>query len=225
MNATSAIAGLYGHPLGVNALFPDYSGYDSGYGSESGDESGDESASGDEPGLPPGDTWLGTSDDPAAATSSATSPTGSVTDATSEQMVTGPGGLAVSIPRDWVVGGSPAAANQQAADPSDPRSFVRFGGTTPPGVSLPAEIEAGERTNPNVQNGYQRVQLEEVTFLGSRPSTGSSRSSRTGSPGMRSAGTGGAGGMGYVIYLSAPDARWMALRTVFDRMADTVVIH
>lgn len=141
------------------------------------------------------------------------------------QTVSGPGGLSVSVPSGWTVGGSPAVANQQASDPNDPQIFVRFGASASPSVPLLAEIQAMERDNPNVQNGYQHIQQVETVFLGQSAvdweftfvKEGVSRHSL--GRYWRQA------GLTYVIYLSAPDRTWLSVRPVFDGMADTVVIH
>ncbi len=139
--------------------------------------------------------------------------------------VSGPGGLSVSIPSGWIVGGSPSAANQQASDPSDPQSFVRFGASAQPAVPLLTEIQAGERENPNVQNGYQRIQLVETYFLGQAAVDWEFTFIKEGVTRHALGRYWRQAGLGYVIYLSTPDSRWFSLRSIFDEMADTVVIH
>lgn len=141
------------------------------------------------------------------------------------QTVSGPGGLSVSIPSGWVVGGSPSSVNQQASDPGNPDNFVRFGASAPLAVSLLAEIQAGERGNPNVQNGYQRIGLVETSFLGQDAVDWEFTFVKEGVTRHALGRYWRQTGLGYVIYLSAPDSQWFSVRSIFDGMADTVVIH
>ncbi len=208
MDATSTIAGLCGHPLGAGALVPHSGG-----------------VADVEPEGPPGDTWLTPGDEPTTAAPPTTSPNAPPAAAVDSRTVAGPGGLSVSIPGTWVVGDPPAAANRQAADPATPQDFVRFGASPPPGVPLLTEIEAGERTNPNVRNGYRRIRLEEVAFLGGTAVDWEFTFVKQGVTRHALGRYWRAGGFGYLIYLSTPDTEWESLRPVFDLMADTVVIH
>jgi hypothetical protein len=141
------------------------------------------------------------------------------------QAVSGPGGLTVTIPYGWQVGGSPAPANQQASDPADPQTFARFGASTPPNVALLAEIQAGESGNPNVQNGYQRIQLAETQFLGETAVDWEFIFVKDGITRHAYGRYWRYAGLGYVIYLSAPDTGWQSARPVFDLMASTAVIN
>ena len=138
--------------------------------------------------------------------------------------VAGPGGIRVEIPAGWTVGDSPAAANQQASDPRDPGVFVRFGASAPPDVPLLTEIQNGERGNPNVQNGYQRIQLAGTSFLGQAAVDWEFTFVKDGVTRHASGRYWRQDGLTYVIYLSAPDARWPSVRWVFDVLADSATV-
>lgn len=214
MAATPHIAELCGHPLGFGSTIQDTGGdaTEADSGAESGDESGGEAEV--EPGLPAGAfvPTLGEPTDPAPP-------------AADEKSVTGPGGLTISIPAGWVVGGSPAAANQQAADPAEPDCFLRFGAATPPAVSLLAEIRTGERSNPNVRNGYRRIRLAQTTFLGVAAVDWEFTFVKDGTTRHALGRYWRDNGLGYVVYLSTPAGRWAGVRPVFDRMADTAAVR
>lgn len=139
--------------------------------------------------------------------------------------VSGPAGISVSIPADWTVGGAPTDANQQASDPADPAVFVRFGGAVAPDVPLLTEIRNGETGNPNVRNGYQRLQLAELTFLG-RPAVDWEFTFVKDGVARHAFGRyWRQDGLTYVIYLSAPVDRWSSVDWVFQIMSDSVAVH
>ncbi|MBB4905523.1 hypothetical protein [Actinophytocola algeriensis] len=209
MAATAAIAELCGHVLGRQALIPGGSGFGWGDGSA------------DQPDADP----------PATGTPDRTPPTTGDPPATADEpghdlyTVSGPGGLALSIPAGWVVGGSPSAANQQAAAPGDDRTFVRFGASTPPSVPLLTEIQNGESGNPNVRNGYQRIRLAETYFLGQAAVDWEFTFVKDGVTRHAFGRYWRQNGLGYVIYLSAPDTEWSSARWVFDAMATTATVY
>jgi len=141
------------------------------------------------------------------------------------ETVTGPGGIRVEIPAGWTVSDSPAAANQQASDPSDPQVFVRFGASAAPDVPLLTEIQNGERGNPNVQNGYRRVQLVGTSFLGQAAVDWEFTFVKDGMTRHALGRYWRQNGLTYVIYLSAPDSRWPSVRWIFDLLADSTGVY
>lgn len=139
--------------------------------------------------------------------------------------VTGPQGISLRIPASWTVGGSPAAANQQASDPADPSVFARFGAAVPPDVPLLTEIRNGETGNPNVQNGYRRVQLTEISFLGRPAVDWEFMFVKDGVTRHAFGRYWRQDGLTYVIYLSAPDDRWPYINWIFQIMSDSVSVN
>jgi hypothetical protein len=214
MAATATIAELCGHVLGQQVLVPGGNDFDWGDGSA---------------GTPDSDTQ--DSDIPDVSTPDWTpTTTGEPPAATEEpdpglRTVSGPGGLSVSIPADWVVGGSPSAANRQASAPGDDRTFVRFGASAPPAVPLLTEIQNGESGNPNVRNGYQRIQLGETYFLGQTAVDWEFTFVKDGVTRHALGRYWRQNGLGYVIYLSAPDPDWSSARWVFDAMAGSASVY
>jgi hypothetical protein len=207
MAATNDIASLCGHVLGANTLASgdgDFSwGGQGGGGSvDTGDETPDHRP---------------TTTEPPSSTDES--------DVGEGKTVAGPGGIRVEIPAGWTVGESPAAANQQASDPSDPDVFVRFGASAPPDVPLLTEIQNGERGNPNVQNGYRRVQLTETSFLGQAAVDWEFTFVKDGVTRHAWGRYWRQNGLTYVIYLSAPDGRWSSVRWVFDVLADSATVY
>jgi hypothetical protein len=141
------------------------------------------------------------------------------------QTVTGPEGISVQIPASWTVGGSPSAVNQQASDPGDPAVFVRFGGAVPPDVSLLTEIQNGESGNPNVRNGYQRIQLTELSFL-ERPAVDWEFTFvKDGATRHAFGRYWRQDGLTYVVYLSAPADRWAGVDWIWQIMCDSVTVY
>ncbi len=205
MAATTTIAELCGHLLGQQVLVPGGSGF--GWGDGSADRTGTST---------PGWTLPPPTYDPPATTEEPD---------TALRTVSGPGGLAVSIPAGWVVGGSPAAANQQASAPGDDRTFVRLGAARPPAVPLLTEIRNGESGNPNVQNGYERVQLAETVFLGQTAVDWEFTFVKDGVTRHAFGRYWRQNGLGYVIYLSAPDTEWTSVQWVFEAMATSATVY
>lgn len=209
MAATATIAELCGHVLGEQVLLPDGNGLAWGDGSDTGTpEAPDEST--------PDRSPTTTDESPPATTEEP---------AHDLRTVSGPGGLAVSIPAGWVVGGSPAAANQQASAPGDDRTFVRFGASTPPSVPLLTEIRNGESGNPNVRNSYQRIRLGELYFLGQNAVDWEFTFVKDGVTRHALGRYWRQDGLGYVIYLSAPDPEWPSVRWIFDAMATSATVY
>jgi hypothetical protein len=202
-NATTHIADLCGHPLGMSTLLG---------GSRGQNASGGTAAT---PTRRP-QTPTYTPQDPVTSTETTTR-------SDDFRRVEGPAGLSVAIPETFQLTASPSAANQQAADPANPDAFLRFGGSAAPKATLRAEIEAGERTNPNVRAGYQRVQLTNVTFQGTTAVDWEFTFVKDGRTRHAYGRYWRVGGTGYVVYGSAPVDKWDSLLPAFNHMLASAV--
>ena len=78
--------------------------------------------------------------------------------------VTGLGGVSVAIPADWTVGPGAVPSNLQADSPTADR-LIRFGGSASTDISLLDTVAGNENSNPNIADGYQRIQLAPVPSL------------------------------------------------------------
>jgi hypothetical protein len=137
------------------------------------------------------------------------------------QRLTGPGGISVEVPATWQDGPGSAAYRQVGeADPAG--AFARFGGYAPTVASLLAEITGGERGNPKIRPGYQRISLSATTFRGAEAVDWQFTFVKDGVTRHVHGLYWRAGGTEYLIYLSAPDVEWSALDPVFDVMRDSV---
>lgn len=203
-NATTHIAGLCGYPPGMSAL----GGGNGGQNSQGG---------------------TGTTPTRRPQTSTYTPPPSTVTSTRSTPQsddfrhVDGPAGLSVAVPTAFQLTASPSAANQQAADPANPEAFLRFGGSAAPKTALLAEIEAGERTNPNIRNGYQRLQLTTTSFQGTTAVDWEFTFIKDGRTRHAYGRYWRVGGTGYVVYASAPVEQWDALQPAFSHMLASAV--
>jgi hypothetical protein len=103
--------------------------------------------------------------------------------------------------------------------------FVRFGGAVPPDVALLTEIQNGESGNPNVRNGYQRIQLAELSFLGQPAVDWEFTFVKDGVTRHAFGRYWRQDGLTYVIYLSAPADRWLDVDWIFQIMSDSVTVH
>jgi hypothetical protein len=129
----------------------------------------------------------------------------------------------VAIPAAFQLTASPSAANQQAADPANPDAFLRFGGSAAPKTALLTEIEAGERTNPNIRNGYQRLRLTTITFQATTAVDWEFTFVKDGRTRHAYGRYWRVGGTGYVVYASAPVEQWDALQPAFGHMLASAV--
>jgi hypothetical protein len=80
------------------------------------------------------------------------------------QTVTGPAGVYVAIPADWTVKPGAVPSNLQADSPTADR-LIRFGGSASTDMSLLDTVASNETSNPNIADGYQRIQLAPVPTL------------------------------------------------------------
>jgi hypothetical protein len=199
-NATRHIADLCGYPLGMGALFGGSPGQNAQGGTAAPSTRGAQTPVYTPPPSPvvPSPTSMAQSDD--------------------FRQVDGPAGLSVAIPAAFQLTASPSAANQQAADPANPDAFLRFGGSPAPKTTLLSEIQAGERTNPNVRNGYQRLQLTTITFQGTTAVDWEFTFIKDGHTRHAYGRYWRVGGTGYVVYASAPVDQWAALQPAFGHM-------
>lgn len=134
--------------------------------------------------------------------------------------VSGPDGLTTDIPVDW----QPMLNNSyyQANDPNDSGRFVRYGATPAPQGALLDSLRNAERTNPNIQSGYQRIQLVQVAYHGSDPAVDWEflfvRAGVTRHVESRYWET---GGIEYFVYVSATTDTWPQTQPIFTTMANT----
>lgn len=137
------------------------------------------------------------------------------------QRLTGPGGISVEVPATWR--DEPAGKSYRQVGEADPEgALARFGGYAPTGASLIAEITGGERTNPKIRAGYQRISLSATTFQGAGAVDWQFTFVKDGVTRQVHGLYWRAGGTEYQIYASAPDVEWPALEPVFDVMRDSV---
>jgi hypothetical protein len=203
MDATTQIADLCGYPLGMSALF-------GGSGTQSAPGGAARRPQTPDYAPPPPRTYT-TPSRPVPTTES-------TTEASDYRRVDAPAGLSVSIPGAFQLTSSPSAANQQAADPASPDAFLRFGGSAAPKAALLAEIEAGERTNPNVRNGYQRLQLTTISFQGTTAVDWEFTFIKDGRTRHAYGRYWRVGATGYVVYASAPADQWYTIQSAFNHM-------
>lgn len=78
--------------------------------------------------------------------------------------VNGPAGVYVAVPADWTVKPGAVPSNFQADSPAADR-LIRFGGSASTGTPLLDTVATNETDNPNIADGYQRIQLTPVTTL------------------------------------------------------------
>jgi hypothetical protein len=78
--------------------------------------------------------------------------------------VSGPAGVYVAIPADWTVKPGAVPSNFQADSPAADR-LIRFGGSASTDMSLLDTVASNETSNPNIADGYQRIQLAPVPNL------------------------------------------------------------
>ena len=137
----------------------------------------------------------------------------------------GPGGLSIELPSRWVSGSTRVAGNLQAADPTDPDIFVRYGATPQERDSIIAYLAAGERSNPNIQSDYQRIGLQRVSYLGAvQAADWEFTFSKDGLPRHVLGRYWYRGGHMYVIYGSSSADRWDELRPALDHALRTAAI-
>lgn len=195
-NATVRVAGLCGHSLGMSTLSADNGAQ------------GEYAAPSTPPPQIPGYT------PPPAPRPSAT--------ADSSRRVDAPGGLSATVPASFQPTSAPSAANVQVADPARPDAFLRFGGSAAPKTPLLAEIQAGERGNPNIRDGYRRVRLTTVAFRGTSAVDWEFTFSKDGRTRHAWGRYWRVGSTGYVVYASAPVDQWDELLAVFAPVLDSV---
>lgn len=76
---------------------------------------------------------------------------------------TGPAGVQVNIPATWQVVQGKYATVDEADDPDDPNTFVRYGGSPSPAMSLMDSVTQLETSVVADGTGYQRLQIAEST--------------------------------------------------------------
>lgn len=77
--------------------------------------------------------------------------------------VTGPAGVEVDIPAGWPVSSGIMASVDEADDPDDPTTYLRYGGSPSPSMSLLAAIGQLAASDARLGNDYQQLRLDQVT--------------------------------------------------------------
>jgi hypothetical protein len=138
--------------------------------------------------------------------------------------VTGPAGVQVSIPQDWTVDTGVVKSEYEADDPSGSGSFLRYGGSPTPAMTLLAAATQNEQTNTGIRNGYQRLRLENETTASGDETVAWEFLFTTGDGQQRHALAWfwRADGNDYAVYLSAAAGpAWAALQPVADVLVST----
>jgi hypothetical protein len=142
---------------------------------------------------------------------------------TNARILTGPYGMQVSAPPDWTTKPGTVPSVTEVDNPAVPGQFIRFGGATPvsSGTLLDTVLQY-EQTTPGISSGYQRVQLDSVSF-GSAPEAVEWEFTFGTNQGTRHA----SGlywrinGIEYVLYASSYEADWATTQQAFQAMQAT----
>ena len=140
------------------------------------------------------------------------------------QHTEGPLGLSLSLPAGWQPRNGPAEGNYQADDPTDPDVFLRFGGAPRPDLSVLDYLLGGERGNPNIQSGYQRLQLAQVSYLGSEAADWEFLFDRNGQLRHVYGRYWYDNGAMYMVYGSAPVEKWDRIAPLFSTALDSTSV-
>lgn len=133
--------------------------------------------------------------------------------------VQGLAGMSTAIPYGW----QPTLANSyyEAADPNDSGRFVRYGATTAQQGDLLDHITQAEATNTSIQNGYQRLQLADVTYHGDDAVDWEFEYVKGTVTRHVYSRYWVSGDTQYFIYVSATEDSWAQTQPIFTVMADT----
>ncbi|MGZ0149501.1 hypothetical protein ACXJJ3_20725 [Kribbella sp. WER1] len=131
------------------------------------------------------------------------------------QDVSGPGGITTKIPQGWSAAVRSGGTDAQAADPAQPTSFLRYGGSPSPSRPLAEVMQDAERGFSAKYPGYQ--------LIGLRPGTWRTHESVSwefefdtadGRKHVESV-YWRTGGNDYVLYASALVTNWPAMKAVY----------
>lgn len=154
-------------------------------------------------------------------------PSTSVTPATEEPIpptyrtVSGPEGVRLAIPGDWVVRPGAVPSNLQADSP-DGISLIRFGGSAAEPRSLLDTVASNETDNPNIATGYQRLRLETVATMSVEAVDWEFEFvNKDGWPRHSYGRYWRLNGIDYVVYASTDAERWTAMTEIVDVMTRT----
>ncbi|HSV64686.1 MAG TPA: Ran-binding zinc finger domain-containing protein [Mycobacteriales bacterium] len=141
------------------------------------------------------------------------------------QRTSGPGGLTLDIPAGWQPGTGSANGTVEAPDPADATVFLRYGAIAPPNLPLMDYALGGERGNPNIQDHYHRVHLRTVSYLGSQQAVDWEFTFwKKGLPKHARSRYWLANGQMYIIYVSAPIAKWSEIEPILNHALATAAI-
>jgi hypothetical protein len=103
---------------------------------------------------------------PETSTTPGTSTPVSTPPSTTSQDVTGPGGITTKIPAGWTAKTRSTGTDAQAADPAQPSSFLRYGGSPSPSRPLIEVMRDAETGFSTRSPGYKLLALEPGTWRG-----------------------------------------------------------
>jgi len=134
--------------------------------------------------------------------------------------VTGPAGVSVAIPTDWPVKPGAVPSNYQADSPAADR-LIRFGGSESTGMSLLDTVATNETDNPNIADGYQRIQLAPVTTLPVEAVDWEFTFVKEGVTKHSYGRYWRRDGIDYVVYASTTEDLWYSMTEIVDVMVHT----
>ena len=134
----------------------------------------------------------------------------------------GPAGIQVNIPSGWTIT-TPFASENEADDPAGSGSLIRYGGTPSPSMSLLDAISSDESSNTSVKNGYQQLQLNEVSSpTGDDTVVWEFLFDKNGVQRHVLSWFWRANGNDYVVYFSSVAANWSAMQSIASAVEQTV---
>jgi hypothetical protein len=134
--------------------------------------------------------------------------------------VTGPEGVYVSIPADWTVHEGAVPSNLQADSPNG-QGLIRFGGSASTPTPLYDTVASNETDNPNITNGYQRIELTSVPSLPVEAVDWEFTFVKDGATRHSYGRYWRTNGIDYVVYASTSADLWYAMTDIIDVMVRT----
>lgn len=139
---------------------------------------------------------------------------------TDYRTVTGPAGVYVAIPTDWTVSPGAVPSNLQANSPTADQ-LIRFGGSESTTMSLLDTVASNETDNPNIADGYQRIQLAPVSTLPVEAVDWEFTFVKDGVTRHSYGRYWRRDGIDYVVYASTAADLWPAMTEIVEVMVDT----
>jgi hypothetical protein len=143
-----------------------------------------------------------------------------VPDLSNDTQVSGPDNMTTDIPNGWTA--VTYGDYVQAGDPNDSGRFVRYGATTAPTGDLLSSLTSAEQTNTSIQTGYQRLQLQSVSYHNSSDAVDwEFEYVKNGMTRHVESRWWVANGMEFWVYVSATADRWPDTAPIFGVMTAT----